>query len=101
MNLTACIIVIYMLWQYCHAMSVGHYVKSCFLVMCVDVPVLSVHIPTVTDTFPFELICFQFLVNPVFVPVSSLPDFNFVSILKCKSENERGFISTSHVCFHP
>jgi hypothetical protein len=73
----------------------GQYVKSCFLVLCVNVPILSFHIPILIDTFPFELICFRFLVNPIFVFIYGLPKFDFICIIKCKSENGGVYLDQS------
>jgi hypothetical protein len=73
----------------------GQYVKLGFLVLLVDIPILSFDIPTLTDTFLIEWTRFQFLVNLVFIPISGFPDFDDISILKRKCESEGKF----H--FHP
>lgn len=71
------------------------------LILCIDVTILSFRILTVVDTFLFELLHFQVLVNPSFISISGLPNFDFVSIIKCKSESDGGFIPTNHVCIYP
>ena len=93
MNLIWYELELFMCWQCCHARSVGKFVM--FLGSMLSV--LSVCILTVIDTFLFKLIRFQFPLNPI----SGLSHFNFVSVLKCKSENRRGFILTDPVHFHP
>lgn len=100
MNLTAWSRVIYMLTML--LCQVGRSVCDVMFLgsMCRH-PILSVRILTVINMFSFGLIHFRFLVNPIFVPIPGRPDFDFVSILKCKSANRRGFIPTSPIRFHP
>jgi hypothetical protein len=62
-------------------------------------PVLSFYVSTVIDTFLFKLIPFRFSVNPIFIPVFGLPNFVFISIINCKSENMRELISTDPFVF--
>lgn len=61
--------------------------RSNFLVLCFDVPVLYLCITTIVNTFLFELIHSRFLDLPIFVLIFGLPDFDFISVLKCKGEN--------------
>jgi hypothetical protein len=76
--------------------------KSCFLVLYMWRRSRFVFpCPNCYNIFPFELTRFRFPLNLVFVSVSSLLDFDFSSVLKCKSENRRGFILTDLVRFHP
>jgi len=64
-------------------------VKLGFLVLYIDISFLSFRIPVVIDVFLFELMHLRFLANHVFVHISGLPDFDFISLIKCKSENRR------------
>ena len=50
--------------------------------MCRHFHCLSVFRPLFIDTFLSEFICFRFSMNPIF------PNFDFVSVIKFKNEND-------------